>query len=120
MSGQSKERRRRSLDLLDEQYRGLAADLATMGYILQGSLTKRWMYCGKAACRCTDDPDARHGPYYAWTYKRVGRTVCVYLNDEQAAVCAEWIANNRRLERIVRKMRAISGRIARLKEIPAK
>jgi Family of unknown function (DUF6788) len=120
MAGQNEEHRQRSLDRLDEQYRTLTAELATMGYILQGSLTKRWMSCGKTACRCTDDPNARHGPYHAWTYKRAGKTVCIYLSGQPAALCAEWIANNRRFERIVRKIRAISRRAAQLREIPAK
>jgi hypothetical protein len=120
MSGQKEERQRRSLDRLDEQYRALTSELATIGYVLQGSITKRWMTCGKAACRCTNDPEARHGPYHAWTYKRGGKTACTYLNAKQAAICADWIANNRRLERIARRMRAISRRVTQLEGIPAK
>ena len=120
MTTKKEQRRQRSLNRLDEQYRELAAELATTGYVLQGSLTKRWMTCGKVACRCTDDPDARHGPYYTWTFKRTAKTVCIYLRPEQADLCAQWIKNNRRLERILRQMRTISRRAAQRKDIPAK
>jgi hypothetical protein len=120
MTDQKTDRHRQSLERLEKQYRALTSELAAMGYVLQGSITKRWMSCGKAACRCTDDPEARHGPYYAWTYKRGGKTVCTYLSAEHAAVGAQWIANSRRLERIVRRMRAISRRLAQLEGIPAK
>ena len=120
MGAKSDARRRRALERQDEQYRALAAELAAIGYVLQGSITKRWMACGKVACRCTDDPQARHGPYHAWTYKRGGKTVCLYLSAEQAAVCTEWIKNNRRLERIVARLRVLSRRIAQLRQIPTK
>jgi hypothetical protein len=120
MTEQKTDRRRQSRQRLEQQYRTLASELTAMGYVLQGSITKRWMSCGKLACRCTDDPEARHGPYYAWTYKRAGKTVCTYLSAEHTAICAEWIANNRRLERIIRQMRTISRRLAQLEGIPAK
>ncbi|MFN8627394.1 MAG: DUF6788 family protein [Candidatus Binatia bacterium] len=113
-------RRTRTLESQHEQYRALAAELATIDYVLQGSIAKRWMTCGKVACRCTDDPDARHGPYSAWTYKRGGKTVCVYLNADQATVCGQWIKNNRRLEHIIGRLRTISRRVAHLQGIPTK
>jgi hypothetical protein len=119
-AAESAARRPRALEGQHEQYGALAAELATIGYILQGSITTRWMACGKVACRCTDDPDARHGPYHAWTYKRGGKTVCVYLTAEQASVCGQWIKNNRRLEHIIGRLRAISRRVAQLQEIPTK
>ena len=40
--------------------------------------------CGKSICRCREDPDARHGPYYQWSGKRKGKTVSAYLSDAQA------------------------------------
>jgi len=120
MAAESATRRTRALQGQHEQYRALAAELATIDYVLQGSITTRWMACGKVACRCTDDPDARHGPYHAWTYKRGGKTVCVYLTAEQATVCGQWIKNNRRLEHIIARLRAISRRVAQLQEIPTK
>jgi len=113
-------RNRRRLERLEQRHRALAADLSKIGTVLQGSLADRWMRCGKAACQCQSKPEARHGPYHVWTYKRAGKTVCIYLNDRQAALCAKWIANNRRLEKIIGEMRSISRRIAALSEIPIK
>lgn len=120
MTTKAEQRRQLALERLDEQYRALAAELATTGYVLQGSLATRWMTCGKPTCRCADDPDARHGPYHTWTYKRDAKTVCTYLSPEQAKLGAQWIKNNRRLEAIVRKMRTISRRAAKLNDIPSK
>ena len=120
MATGSDRRRKQALETQDAKYRALTTELATLGYVLQGSITKRWMACGKSACRCTDDPNARHGPYYAWTYKRGGKTVCVYLSPDQAATCEQWIKNNRRLQQVIRRLRAISRRVAQLHQIPSK
>lgn len=120
MESKAHQRRKRALERQQEQYRATAAELSAVGYVLQGSITKRWMTCGRASCGCLDNPDARHGPYYSWTYKRDGMTVSVYLSPEQAAICAQRIKNNRRFERTVRRLRLISRRIAELEDIPAK
>ena len=47
-----------------EQYDALKAELQTLGFIGQGSVQTRRITCGRPACRCHDDPDARHGPYH--------------------------------------------------------
>jgi hypothetical protein len=120
MTAGSDGRRQQALENQDAKYRALTAELATVGYVLQGSITKRWMACGKSTCRCTDDPSARHGPYYAWTYKRGGKTVCIYLSPDQAATCEQWIKNNRRLQQIICRLRIISRRVAQLHQIPSK
>jgi len=120
MESKLQPRRMRALERQHELYRETASELATIGYILQGSITKRWMTCGRPSCGCLDNPEARHGPYHSWTYKRAGKTVSVYLSPEQAATCSKWIKNNRRLERTVRRLRLISRRIAELHQIPAK
>ncbi len=120
MESKLQPRRMCALERQHELYRETTTELATIGYVLQGSITKRRMTCGRPSCGCLDNPDARHGPYYSWTYKREGKTVSVYLSPDQAALCTEWIKNNRRLERTVRRLRSISRRIAVLQDIPAK
>ena len=99
------------------EYRQLKQGLVNLGFVLQGSLSERWMKCGKPACRCRRDPKARHGPYYQWSWKNKGRTASVYLNPQQAELCKEWIANHRELERVIQRMRDLSLRMSRLYEI---
>lgn len=40
----------------------------------RGSLSERFMRCGKSGCSCGSDPKARHGPYYSVTRGVGGRT----------------------------------------------
>jgi hypothetical protein len=97
-----------------QEYRQLKLELLNLGFVLQGSLTQRWMRCGKPTCRCHQDPEARHGPYYQWSWKNKGRTASVYLNPQQAEICKEGIANHRELERVIQRMRDLSLRMSRL------
>lgn len=121
MPGEELTRRQKEvLRSYKRSYRAIMAELADLGFCLQGSVTRRWMECGKAACLCHVEDSARHGPYHQWSWKSAGRTCSVYLDEEQAAICKEWIKNNRRLEKIVRRLRAFSLRAARLYKIARK
>ena len=90
------------------------AELQTLGFIGQGSVSTRRITCGRPACRCYSDPEARHGPYHYWTRKARGKTVGLKLTDEELGLYREWIENNRELERLVKKMRNISSRVLAL------
>lgn len=103
-----------ALRRLQEKSGKIGSELEEVGFILQGSVTERWKKCGKAACRCHNDPDEWHGPYYQWSWKTDGRTSSVSLTLEQAALCRQWVNNNRKLERIIKRLRALSLQAARL------
>jgi hypothetical protein len=65
--------------------RELAARLADAKPMRRGSLSQRSMKCGQKACRCHDDPKARHGPYFSVTRVERGKTRSRYVTAEQAA-----------------------------------
>jgi hypothetical protein len=110
--------RQADLTRLSQDYAQLRADLAEIGYILQGSVTERRIPCGKVGCACTADIQAWHGPYIQWSRRKAGRTVSTYLTQEQAVLCREWIDNNRKLQKVIGRMLKLSLRIARLYKIP--
>ena len=113
-------RRQRLLERYEKDYGELKAELAEIGYVVLGSVTERRMTCSTSACACHVDPEARHGPYYQWSWKQAGRTVSCYLDRDRAKLCRKWITNSRRLERILKRMRILSLRVARLYEIAQK
>lgn len=86
----------------------LAAELATVGFIGQGSVVSRYTSCGKPGCRCVADPPRRHGPYYQWSRALRGKTVTRRLNEHQAELYRDWIANHKRLETIIAQMMKVS------------
>lgn len=96
------------LETIERRYRALAAELTEVGFISPGSLVTRTTSCGKPGCRCQADPPRRHGPYYQWSKAAAGKTVSRRLNEPEADLYRQWIANRRRLERIVAEMEALS------------
>ena len=79
----------------DPAVAGLAAELDKTRYALPGTLSQRYMRCGKANCRCKADPPALHGPYFHWTRTIAGKTVSRTLSADQAARYQPWFDNAR-------------------------
>jgi hypothetical protein len=100
------ERYQRTYRALAEQ---LAAELATIGFISPGSVVSRYTSCGKPGCRCQADPPQRHGPYYQWSRAIAGKTVSRRLNETEAELYRDWIANRKRLDAIITAMDKISA-----------
>ena len=70
--------------------------------LCSGTLLRRTKVCGKPACRCAEDPTARHGPYYEWGRMKGGRLVHRMVSPAEAALLREAIANYRTLRRLLR------------------
>ena len=98
----------------EKQYDELKTELQTLGFIGQGSVSTRRITCGRPACRCHIDPEARHDPYHYWTRKARGKTVGLKLTADELGLYREWIENNRELERLVKEMRRVSSRVLAL------
>lgn len=94
-----------------KRYEALKQALVVVGLVRRGSLVKRFMPCGKPACRCQATPARLHGPYYQWTRKVGGKTVTVRLRQHEAQLLKRWIDNGRRLEKLVGEMERVSLRI---------
>jgi len=89
----------------ERRYRELTRQVAELGLISPGSVIRRYTRCGKPSCRCQADPPRPHGPYWQWTANIDGKTVTRRLTARQATLYKEWIANDRRLRRLIRRMR---------------
>ncbi len=92
----------------------LATELATLGFISPGSVVVRYTSCGKPGCRCQGDPPQRHGPYYQWSRAVAGKTVSRRLNEPQAELYRDWIANRQRIETLITEMGEASAAAAEL------
>lgn len=58
----------------------------------RGSLGERFMKCGKPACGCHSDPDARHGPYFVLTRGVQHTTRSRFLTPQQAELARAQVA----------------------------
>jgi hypothetical protein len=89
----------RQIASLQARYQRLQAELASLGWISQGSVTS-----------------LRPGTW-RWTRKVKAKTVTVALSAHQAPGFRQAIANHRRLETLIDQMRAISQKFL-LESIP--
>ena len=90
---------------LRERLESLKRTLLDVGPIAQGSILKRTIR-REDPRRAGETKD--YGPYYQWTRKIGGHTAIQNLSEAQAREYARAIRENRRLERAVAEMRAIS------------
>lgn len=99
----------------ERRYRQLAEELAGIGLISSGSVTRRYTRCATPNCRCHGDPPQPHGPYYQWTTKVNGKTVTRRLTADEAHTYQEWIDNDRRMRRLITQMRQVAAKATEIK-----
>ena len=90
----------------------IAAEIAGLGLALPGTLIQRHVRCGRATCRCHDDPPELHGPYWQWTRKQAGKTVTRLVPDDQVDDYRQWLDNHRRLRELVAELEDITLAVA--------
>jgi hypothetical protein len=91
---------------------GIAAELASLGLALPGTLIERRVRCGRPGCRCHADPPVLHGPYWQWTRKVAGKTVTRLVADDQLDDYRQWLDNHRRLRALVAELEALTLAVA--------
>ena len=91
-----------------------AQELARVGFLLKGSVLRRFKRCSSPGCACHTDPAKLHGPYWQWTTKVKGKTVTHVLSEEQASRYQEWIENGKRADQIVQELYDLSARANRI------
>lgn len=96
----------------ERRYRELAAQLADIGMISAGSLTRRHTRCTSPGCKCRADPPQPHGPYWQWTRKINAKTITRRLTPAEAKLYRRWIANDRRMRRTIDQMRTVAAKAA--------
>ncbi len=97
------------------RYGKLKEEAARIGTALAATLLSRRTVCGKPGCGCRTDPAQRHGPYWQLTWKEKGKTVTRRVPAEAVCVIREWIANSRRLRRVLAGMESAARQAAALR-----
>ena len=96
------------LHMLQKKYEQTKARIQKIGFICQGSLTKRWLTCGNKNCGCRKDQKKRHGPYYQLSWKEKNKTASRYIAPENIPTYRKWLKKRKELMAIIEEMLAIS------------
>ena len=81
--------------------RALKNEIAGIDLICSGTLLERTKSCGKPNCRCATDPQARHGPYYEWSWREGGKLRHKIVPAEKADRVREAILNHRTVQELL-------------------
>jgi hypothetical protein len=108
MSATRRAQQNARLERRAQRFHELKRGLDPLEYFCKGTVLKRMMKCGKAACACRSDPDKRHGPYFELTYKANGKTVNVKLAPEAAPFYKAASLQYRRLKILLTRLEKLS------------
>jgi hypothetical protein len=97
----------------------IAAELATVGFALPGTLSFQRYRCGKPTCHCRADPPTLHGPYAQWTRKIDQRTVTRRLSAPELADYRPLFDNAKRLRALVAELAALTLAVVEADARPA-
>ena len=94
-----------------DQIRALADEIARIGFVCSGTLSQRTKTCGKPNCRCATDPEARHGPYYEWTWREGGKLRHKIVPPGKVDLLREAIQNYRTVQKLLERWERESARV---------
>lgn len=92
-------------------YQRYQRQIAQTSWICQGTLVARPLL------RRVAGRQVSKGPYYLWTSKVKSKTVCLALSKAQYRLLAKAIAHNRRLQKTLERMQALTLKTV-LQKIP--
>ena len=86
---------------LEQRIAAIKAEIAALGPLRPGTLSRQYNVCGSPGCRCKEDPDQRHGPYHQLSYTWHGRSRSEFVRDAELARVEEQVRTYARLRALV-------------------
>ena len=103
------------LKQLQDEFEKKKQELLSVDVFRKGTISKRWMPCGKPSCPCHTDKQKRHGPYYWWTTKVSGKTKAIFVRRESLDDAKFYLQNYKDLKRIIFELSQLSEQIVKIK-----
>jgi len=100
---------------LDARIEKIKEEIAALGDLRPGALSRQYNVCGNPKCRCKADPPAKHGPYYQLSYTWRGKSTTRFVKKDDLAKVKEQVRNYRRLRQLVDRWVALSMEISRIR-----
>jgi len=105
----------KKISTLETQIERIKQDLASLGDLRPGSLSKQYNVCGNPKCRCKEDPPRKHGPYYQLSFTRKGRSRTKFIKKHQLQMVKEQLKNYKRLHTLVDRWIELSTELCQQK-----
>ncbi len=99
---------------LQRRIEEIKAEIAALGPLRPGTLSRQYNVCGTPGCRCKEDPEQRHGPYYQLSYTWHGRSRSEFVREPEVASVQEQVQSYARLRTLVDQWVEAAIELARL------
>ena len=109
------EKSKSQIQKLKQEFERIKKEIASIGLVKKGSITRTYQSCRNTNCRCNKDPKFRHGPYYLLTTKEKARTRTFSIPEDMLGEVRSHIDNYGLLKSKVRELERISEKIIKLR-----
>jgi hypothetical protein len=99
---------------IDHRINAIKNELAALGPLHPGSISRQYNVCGNPTCRCKADPAQRHGPYYQLSYGHQRKSTSTFVREPDLAAVEQQLRNYERLRALVDEWVGLSIDRARL------
>ena len=99
---------------IDKRINAIKNELAALGPLHPGSISRQYNVCGNPTCRCKADPAQRHGPYYQLSYAYQHKSTSTFVREPDLAAVEQQLRNYERLRALVDEWVGLSIERARL------
>lgn len=110
-----------TLSHIQQRIQLIKTQLATLGDMRPGSLSRQYNVCGKPGCRCKDpEHPQRHGPYYQLSWVHRGKSTSQFIRRPFVAQVKAQLATYKTFRRLTEEWVALALQAAQLRLQAAK
>jgi hypothetical protein len=86
---------------IEQRIAAIKREIAALGPLRPGSLSRQYNVCGNPTCRCKAAPSQRHGPYYQLSYTYQKKSSSQFVRAPEVADVESQLKNYERLRALV-------------------
>ena len=100
---------------LEKRIHKVKQEIAALGELRPGNLSRQYNVCGNPDCRCKETPPRKHGPYYQISFTWHGRSRTQFVRKEDLPEVRKQLQNYKRLRELVDTWIGLGMELSRLK-----
>lgn len=101
---------------IQDRIKQIKRELAALGDMRPGTLSKQYNVCGKKTCRCKDPVNPRkHGPYFQLSYTHGRKSTSQFIKEKFVWEITQQTANYKRFKALTEEWVSLSIQASRLK-----
>ena len=110
-----------SIQKAEQRIQQIKAELAALGEMRPGSLSKQYNVCGKPNCRCKDPENPqRHGPYYQLSWAHRGKSSTQFIRRPLLPQVRAQLATYNKFRKLTEEWVNLALRVAQGKLLAAR